>query len=398
MKKFNLLIALALLAGTIAVLPAIADAQDDKAAQQTEFERNWYDICYTKKDTEKCYQLSKELNEKYPGSQYKVNAEKNVKNYDLNSAWKKFNDALGAYYKGPDVGKLDALFAAGETFLNIEPDKTNPFHLFATGHMGLAGRGAGMSQMYKDLDKIKKYADRAISLFGSTGSAPDKWKTEYGSYVDPLRDLVKANLNQFLAYRLVETKGSREEALSHIAKAIEVKGKDGDGWKDPYNYWMRADVYSKEYEDLRKQYDALPDDQKTGDPGKALLLKVNEVIDKILPDYARTIAASTKPDHKEYLTAATPQFESFWKFRTGVPEKGKDYVDTFKNDPTVAGPAIPAKVETTDMTAPSAPVTSGAGVKVVTRAPGMAPGGKASANGNGKTPPKAKPRKGRPRR
>ena len=53
MKKFNLLIALALFAGTIAFSPAIANAQEDKAAQKIEFERNWYDICYTKKDTEK---------------------------------------------------------------------------------------------------------------------------------------------------------------------------------------------------------------------------------------------------------------------------------------------------------------------------------------------------------
>ena len=83
MKKFNLLIALALFAGTITIAPVVAKAQtDDKAAQQAEFERNWYDICYTKKDNEKCYQLSKELIDKYPQSQYKTPAEKNVRNYE----------------------------------------------------------------------------------------------------------------------------------------------------------------------------------------------------------------------------------------------------------------------------------------------------------------------------
>jgi tetratricopeptide (TPR) repeat protein len=402
MKKFNLLIALTLLAGSCVGLAARVQAQD-AAAQQVEFERNWYDICYTKKDNEKCYTLSKELIAKYPSSQYKPNAEKNIKNYELNNAWRKFNEALEAYYKGPDPAKFDALYSAGDTFLSVEPDKTNPFHLFATGQMALAGHGAGMSQMYKDLDKIKTYVERAISVYGSTGAAPDKFKTEYASYVDPLRELVKARGHQFLAYRLVETKGSQDEALAHLAKAVEVKHKDGEGWKDPNNYWMRANIYSKQYENVRKEYDALPDDQKTGDAGKALLTKVSEIIDKMLPDYARTVVTATKPEYKDLLKDATGLFESFWKFRTDAPEKGSEFIDAFRTDPTVTGPAIPAKAETANMTAPAAPVAGGTGVKVAAGASGMAPGGKngaAATNGNGaKAAPAAKGRgKGRRRR
>ncbi|MFN0087227.1 MAG: hypothetical protein ACKVX9_17700 [Blastocatellia bacterium] len=378
MKKFSLLIAHSLLVSTIALSPISAQAQDDKAAQQAEFERSWYDTCYTKKDNEKCYQLSKELVEKFPTSQYKANAEKNIKNFELNGAWQRFQTALETYYKGPDSPKLEALFGAGDNFLKVEPDRTNPFHLFAASQMGLAGQGAAMSQTYKDLDRVKTYAERAISLVSSAPATVEKWKTEYASYVDPLRDLVSANLNQYLAYRLIEIKGDQNEALSYLSKAIEVRGKDGAGWKDPNNYWMRANIFTKQYEEVRKQYDALPDDQKTGDAGKALLTQVNEVIDKMLPDCARVIVTSTKPEYKPLADAATTLFDGFWKFRTGAPENGKGYIDAFRADPTIASPAIPAKVETADLSAPAAPVTTGTNVKVTTGTGAMAPGGKSA--------------------
>src|SRR5262249_52053694 len=125
MKKFNLLITLALVAGTIAVSTTIANAQnaqDNKATQQSEFVNNWYETCYDKdkKNADKCYVLSKELLEKYPNSNYRQHAEKNIKSYDQDKekkAWENFQTALTAYY-GPTqtAGNLEQLFTAGEEF------------------------------------------------------------------------------------------------------------------------------------------------------------------------------------------------------------------------------------------------------------------------------------------
>ncbi len=381
MKKFSTLIALAMLAGMLVLSSTPASAQDDKQAAKAEFERNWYDICYTKKDNEKCYQLSKELLEKYPDSQYKDNAGKNVARYELNDAWEKFNAALRAFYNPPqDAAKLEALFAAGDKFMKIEPDQQNPFHLFVLGQTALAGRIGVLSQTYKNLDKVKGYAERALKLL-PTASAPEKYKKEYVDYVDPLRDLVNANMNQFLGYHLIETKGDDEQAIAHLTKATMVKSKDGAGWKDPNNYWLRSSIYSKRYEGLRKKYDVLPDDQKTGDAGKELLKQVNELLDaKLIPDYARTIAAASNPESKGLKDAANELFNSFWQFRTGDPSKAPPFIKAFEADPTVASPPVPAKAETTDMTAPAAPVTTGKTPGLTTGAAGVAPG-KSSANG-----------------
>jgi hypothetical protein len=386
MKKLSLLIALTLLSAGIALSPSTARAQDDK---QAEFERGWYDTCYTKKDVEKCYQLSKELVEKHPKSTYVTNAQKNIKAYEQNKAWEKFQAALKAYYTPPqDAAKLENLFSAGDEYLKFEPNQH-----YVIGQMALAGANGAMSQIYKNLDKVKGHAEKALRAFESS-TPPEGWKPE--EWV-PLRDIVLAQMNQYLGWQTIETKGDQEQALNYLTKATQVKGKDGAGWKDPVNYWLRSTIYSSQYTELRKQYDAMPDDQKTGDAGKEILKKVNELLDtKLIPEYARVLATATKPEAKQFLDAAKPQFDAFWDFRTGAQEKAADYVKNYVNDPTVAAVAIPVKAETADnLNAPAAPTAAAGNVKLAAGgapAPGS-PGGKASANGNGKTSTKAAPTK-----
>jgi hypothetical protein len=407
MKMSSFLFAFVMFAGMLVLSSTTANAQADKEAEKVEFERKWYETCYTKKDNEQCYQLSKELLEKYPTTQYRDNATKNVKNYELNKSWEKFNAALRNFYNNPpqDAAKLESLFAAGDEFMKVEPDQQNPFHLFVAGQLALGGRIAALSQTYKNLDRVKGYAERALKLF-ETASAPEKFKKEYADYVDPLRDLVKANMNQFLGYHLVETKGDQNQAIAYLTKATQVKGKDGVGWKDPNNYWLRANIYSKQYEELRKKYDALPDDQKTGDAGKELLKQVNGLLDsKLIPDYARVLVTANDPGSKGLKDAATELFNAFWKFRVDDVSKSQTFIKAFEADPTVAAPPVPAKAETTDIGAPAAPVTSGTNTKLSTGSATMAPGSatKGTTNGtkangtktNGKAPAKGKSRRGR---
>jgi hypothetical protein len=303
------------------------------AQDQAEFERNWYDTCYTKKDNEKCYQQSKELVDKYPTSQYVENAKKNIRNFDLNKSWERFNSVLKTFYNPPqEPSKLENLFSAGEEFLKVEPDQQNPFHLFVLAQMGLAGRGLAMSQNYKNLERVKIYAEQAIDAFERATAPPEKYKKEYTEYVDTLRDLVKANLNQYIGYYYNESAGNQEQALAYLGKAIQVKGKDGSiGWKDPINYYLRANIYSKQYEEIRARYDKLSDDEKTGDAGKALLKDVNQLLDtKLIPEYARVIATANSPETKTYKDAAAESFNAFWKFRTDAPEKAQAYIKNFE--------------------------------------------------------------------
>jgi len=390
-KKFSPLIALALLAGCVTLSTLRASAQDEK---QDAFERDWYNTCYEKKDVEKCYQQSKELVEKYSTkSTYVENAKVKIKAYDKNKALEKFQAAFDAYYKQPpqDAAKLEALFAAGDGYLQVEPDQQNPTHLFALGHMALAGHQASLGRIYDKLDKVKDYVERAMKAFESA-QASEKTKKDFDLYVVPLKDLMQANGNQFLGFRLIETKGDQNQAIDYLTKAIQVKGNDV-GWKDPINYWLRSIIYNNQYTDLRKQYDSLPDDAaKTGDAGKEILKKVNDLLDaKLIPEYARVLATATKPEAKNVYDSAKQPFDQLWEYRTGAKDKAADYIKNYADDPAAASVPIPAKpVDQSNLNIP-VPTTGPANVKLQAK-PAAAPGGKAAATSNGGAKSKAKPK------
>jgi hypothetical protein len=374
MKKFSLLIALTTLASLIALAPLTARAQEDP---QAEFERAWYDTCYTKKDVEKCYQQSKELVEKYSKSTYVENAKVKIKVYDQNKAWEKFQTAFDSYYKPPqDAAKLEALFAAGDAFLQIEPDRQAPSHLYALGRMALAGHQASITRIYDKLDKVKDYVEHAMKAFESA-QASEKTKKDFDSYVIPLKDLVMANGAQFLGFRLIETKGDAVQALEYLTKATQVKGKDGVGWKDPNNYWLRSTIYSAQYSELKRPYDAMTEEQKGSEAGKEILKKVNQLLDaKLIPEYARVLATANNPDAKPYYEAVKPQFDVLWKFRTDAPDKAADYVKSYANDPTIGNVPVPAKPEdASNLNAPANLTTVPGNVKLQAGGPAAPPGG-----------------------
>jgi len=341
MKMLSSILAPVLLAGAIALSPTTSNAQDEK---QTEFERNWYDICFTKKVADQCYQLSKELIDKYPTSQYMKFATERVKNWEIREAYDKYAAAYKAYHSAPDDKKLEQLFTAGEDYLKIQPDQQ-----IVVAYLALAGCD-GVSRSYTNLEKVKSYGERALKVVEST--TPPNKDTKAEDW-EALRDSVHAQVYQFNGYYLIEKKGAESEAIDYLTKATEVKAKDGAGWKDVNNYNLRAGIYQNQYTQLSAEYSKMSEADKTGDLGKALLAKINELVDtKLIPDLARVIAiAATKPELKAIGDEARGIFDKFWKFRTEAPEKAADYIKAFQPDPTVPGPAIPVKADVSANTA-----------------------------------------------
>jgi hypothetical protein len=300
-----------------------------------------------------------------------------VKIYDQNKAWEKFQVAFDAYYKQPpqDAAKLEALFAAGDAFLQVEPDSQAPSHLYALGQMALAGHQASISRIYDKLDKVKDYVEQSMKAFQSA-QALEKTRKDFDLYVVPLKDLVMANGAQFLGFRLIETKGDADQALEFLTKATQVKGKDGVGWKDPNNYWLRSTIYSAQYIDLKKPYDAMTDEQKGSEAGKKILKEVNELLDtKLIPEYARVLATANNPNAKNYYDVVKPQFDLLWKFRTDAPDKAADYVKNYANDPTIANVPVPAKPEDASSLNTPVPTTVTSNVKLQAGAPAGLSGG-----------------------
>jgi hypothetical protein len=412
MKNIILVTTLAMLTGTIVLKPLNALAQSAPAQnapaqdpKQIAFLQTWHDAC-SKKDAEnaeKCCQLSKELTDKYPdaGKQFIDYAKNQIGKCEMSKAFQKFAGALQAFYaSAPEANKLDALFTAGDDYLEVDKDPQSPAHLFIVVHQPLAGKQAVAAGVYKNLDGVKTYAERALQAF-ETLNPPEKYKKEYTDYnLFNLRDEALANLNYYLGYYLTETKGDQPEAqnqaLAYVDKSIQIRSKDSKalfGWKDPNNYSLRSYIYTKQYMELRKKHDALPEEQKNGDTGKELIKQINQLTDtKMIPEYARIIATATDPVFKDMMNDAMGEFNKFWKFRVDDPSKAPAYLKSFEADPTIAAPPVPAKAD--DGTGAAAPTVSEGTAKLSAGAaavPGTGAGKAANgAKASGKTPTKGK--------
>jgi hypothetical protein len=379
MKNFYLITALAMLTF---VLTPDAQAQSTPAQQpqaapdqkEVEFVQSWYDACIGKKpiDNEKCNQLSQELITKYPNhseKKYIEFANRKIAEYKFAKVSEKFNTALKDYVsQKADAAKLDTLLTAGDDFLELEKDPQSPNHLFVVAQQALATHRGVLEEVYTNYDRVKVYAERALKNF-ETLSPPEKYKKEYSDLnLASLRDLVQANMNQTLGLIMTLTSPDAPEAqaqaLAYFDKSLKVRSQDNKeiGWKDVNTYQFRRNIYTKQYLELRKKYDALTDEEKLGETGKGLIKQVNEHLDKkLIPEEARLIAvAVNRPDLSELKTETLDEFNNFWKFRVDDSAKAPAYLKAFEADPTVEGPPVPAKAEdATGAAAPDAPnVTS----------------------------------------
>jgi hypothetical protein len=412
MKNIILITTLAMLTGAIALKPLNAQAQAAPAQnaptqdpKQIAFLQTWHQAC-SKNDAEnveKCCQLSKELIDKYPDAekQFIDYAKNQIGKCALNKARQKFAKAFDAFYaSAPEANNLDALFIAGDECLEIDKDPQSPLRLFIVAHQPLAGQRAVKTGVYKNLDRVKTYAERSLQAF-ETLNPPEKYKKGYTEYnLFTLRDETLANMNQYLGYYLIVTNGdqpeAQDQALAYFDKSIQMRGKDGKalfGWKDPYNYYLRSIIYTKRMAELRKKYDPLTEEQKTGDTGKELFKQINQLLDtKLIPEYARIIATATDPGFKDMMNDAMGEFNKFWKFRVDDPSKAPAFLKSFEADPTSEGPPVPAKAD--DGTGAAAPDGAGNPAKLSAGAPAV-PGtiagkGATGTKASGKTPAKGK--------
>jgi hypothetical protein len=332
MKRNSLLLAISLLASIWVGLPVSAAARLS-IQQPSDAEREAYEKFYNEKDEAKKLDLARDFVGKFPQSQYA----KPVDSYILGALGRQFQAALQSYYQGPDGPKLDKLLGVGDEFLKRQPDQA-----YVTTYMALATGAGVLGGFYKDIPKASALADKAVALLEPTtppqGFKPDEWNN--------LRATGMSTLNQYKGLYFMKSEPIKaDEAIAFFDKAAEMK--DGPAAKDPNTYYLRASAYNTKYDELSGKYRALPDDQKTADSGKAILAKVDPIVDKMIEDYARVYALSNKPELKQLRDASKEMVDQFWKYRKGGKLDGLDqYLKQFDTNPTAPHP-VPATAATT---------------------------------------------------
>ncbi|HWQ32457.1 MAG TPA: hypothetical protein VNQ79_06205 [Blastocatellia bacterium] len=349
MKKFSFLVMISLLGTVFAAAPALAQEDEGKCYQE------WYDAAQTKKDLPLAAKLGKSCLEKFPQSQNAKYWQNSITKY-LNSLRGKFYEGVQAYYAGPEAAKLNTLVEEGEKYLAEKQAFTGQSSDGGvTIYTALTTSFGGMNGHF-DLDKARGYAEKALPLLESA-SAPEGLTAEQYAGV---RDSALARLNQLLGYyQLKQATPNYEQAEGFLSKSAAIKSKQpGEGWKDPNNYNLRTQVYNSQYQTLSSQYRALPPEKQSGDEGKALLDKLNPVVDKLIMDYARVVALSSDPRLKALQDDAKERLEAFWKFKYNKTDGMAEYIRGYEADPTVSQ-ALPPVPETPAPQAPAGKPASG---------------------------------------
>ncbi len=349
MKRFCLAVVFALFVGALASAVAYGQPKFKSDEEQKAYEK-YYNAVYLEKDVAKGYELAKVFVEKYPDSEVVKYARGTI----INKIGADFQTALTAFYADPTpvAAKLERLLTVGEEYLRLQPDQP-----YVSSHIALAASRAVLALSFKDLNRAKMLSEKALALMASPNPPADYPADQYV----PLRENVLAQSNQYLGYyELEQATPNLATAVSFLTKSTEVRNKDGLGWKDPNNYWLRASAYQKQYAKLSNDYRVLSDEQKSGDQGKALLEQINPVIDKMIDDYARVAAAAVGNEAaKDLSTAAKEQLDSLWKYRYSNLANGQaDLIKHFSADPTLAAPARTPAAAATDLSANAPPTTT----------------------------------------
>jgi hypothetical protein len=347
MKKFSFLVA-SLVVGTTVTASAVparssyspGNSGNTASAQQQQFqndeERKAYEELYApcfgkEKNDEKCYPLAKSFSEKYPSSQFIKYVKGKADAIEKAKVYAAFQKTLEDYYKGaPDAAKLDALLGAGDAVQAKFPDD----HYVVT-QLALATGGGVLGGYYKDTAKAQALAERALKLIESTTPPRKDWPQ---ADWDKFRTQGVSSLTLYQGlFQLRQPTPNVEQALVYLNKV--TSNKDWPSAKEPATYMLRAEANNTTYEKLSEEYSALSTDDKAGEKGKALLAKIEPVVDVLIDDYARALAVANKNNMAALAEDIRPRLESFWKFRNGGKLDGMlEYVKHFEADPTVAAP------------------------------------------------------------
>jgi len=286
--------------------PAAAAQQGDKP--DPALERKAYDAlnaCTQEKDCNKKLAMAKEALGIYAKSTYVPYLKDQV------------NQARGCLLQEALKGeKWGDAFKLGDEVLAEDPDNLNYLLTLAD----TSGKLAKKSD-FSFADKGTQYSKKAIELINQNkvpaGLKPEDWAAR--------KPLVLASMHQNIGLFALKAK-NEEVALTELTESVK------QDCSDPVTHFLMAQVYNGRYEALGSEYRALPDEDKSGDKGKAILEKINGVVDQLLEAYGKMLAVSDgKTTYDGLRNRVKPAIEELYKFRhEGKTDGLQAFLDGFK--------------------------------------------------------------------
>ena len=190
------------------------------------------------------------------------------------------------------------------------------------------GSGFGvLAGFYKDTARGNSYTEKALQNVSQTAIPKDWTEATWATF----RKDNTARLIQYKGlYKLRQTQPDYPGAIKDFSDAAAIK--DGAAIKDPNTYLLRAEAITESlYKKYDGEYNALTEDEKRGDKGKAVLANIYPVVASLANDYARVMAVTEgQAIYKAIYDDSKIQSEEFYKFlkngkTTGIEELFKRF-------------------------------------------------------------------------
>lgn len=195
------------------------------------------------------------------------------------------------------------------------------------------------------------YTRTAIRLI-EQGKAPDKW-TPFANQADTL-----GWLNYTLGFLTLET--APEQAPTYFIKAAQSNSTVKN---DPTLFFYLGNSYFEgEYKKLAAEYKANFEGKEETDSSRALLARLDQVADRIIDAWARTVSLSngTKPEEQRFKESLMAQLTAIYKNRHDNSDAGlKELIAGVQSKPLPLPGAPVTAPATTAPTGTTTPATSG---------------------------------------
>jgi hypothetical protein len=334
MKKLSTLLATACLMGSVALCPNIsfgktsisffpqaAAQQGDKPDAASEKKAyDAYNAAKAEKDSYKQISMAKEALQLYPKSQYAP--------YFKQIISAAYGKLLTDSIKQPGSEDMNTAFKVVADAATDLPDFHLNYLLALLDPLSRFSKKPDTPHAEKGLPVLKETADLIKGGKIPQGVKPEDWVKK--------KTPLLGSLYQAMGLYTWKANKNDADALNLFKESVS------QNCSDPFTHYYVSEIHKAKYDALSKEYDTLPDDKKTGDEGKALLEKINGVVDQMLENYGRVLAVSeaNAKTYEKLRTAVQGATEAYWKFRHEDKLDGlKEFLEKFKTECNTASAA-----------------------------------------------------------
>lgn len=331
-----------LMLAAAAVSPTAAGARDDrqekpkdnKAAQVSDAERKAATKINEAKDAAVRFQAASDFVQKYPKSTLRAQIAGNVVGHIANVQDVKQRISLAENFMNTfaeasetnlmypvlidaylEAKRVEDGFNAASSWLEANPNEAGVLYILT-----LAGADEARRNNAKFAQQSQTYGLKAIELIEADKKPATMdaatWSKSKTTWLPQLYQSV--GLIQLMS-------GNATEALPRIQKAMTLNP------RDPFNYVLVSGIRNVEYEDMAKQYQAMPAGPSKDSMMKSITAKLDEVIDL----YAHAVGLSEgRPEYKPLHDQILEGLQTYYKYRHKSTDGMQQLIDKYKNPPT----------------------------------------------------------------